>query len=42
MNDSNNGIVTPRQWHGVTRLLHGLMAVGIIGQLTFPVYGCTR
>jgi cytochrome b561 len=28
-------LVTPHQWHGVTRLLHGLMAVGIIGQLAF-------
>ncbi|WMP18743.1 cytochrome b/b6 domain-containing protein [Thiothrix lacustris] len=35
MNDSNNGIVTTRQWHGVTRLLHGLMALGIVGQLVF-------
>jgi cytochrome b561 len=27
--------VTPRQWHGFTRLLHALMALGIIGQLIF-------
>jgi cytochrome b561 len=35
MNTSSNGIVTTRQWHTITRLLHGLMAVGIIGQLVF-------
>lgn len=35
MKDSNNDVVWPRQWHGVTRLLHGLMAVGIVGQLIF-------
>ena len=28
-------LVTPRQWHGFTRLLHALMALGIVGQLIF-------
>jgi cytochrome b561 len=33
MNDLTRGSITTPQWHTVTRLLHGLMAVGIIGQL---------
>lgn len=37
MEGSTNGIVTAPQWHIVTRLLHGLMAVGIIGQLLFSL-----
>ena len=33
MKESNKGIITVPQWHIITRLLHGLIAIGIIAQL---------
>jgi cytochrome b561 len=38
MNDVTQGSITAPQWHAVTRVLHGLMAVGIIGQLLFSQF----
>lgn len=38
MNDVTQGNITAPQWHTVTRLLHGLMAVGIVGQLLFSQF----